>query len=138
MNDNMKFKGIELKENTEAELLISIKIINIDNEDELDEYGEELEEELDEDILNYDNCDVYTEYIDDNLINVRCNDFTFDSKGVDAITTIYKDIIAAKLANIEVKIAVHVDGNKWFKREDGSEYNEDEVTLEDFLHNIEY
>lgn len=137
MND-MKFKGIELKENTEAELLISIKIINIDNEDELDEYGEELEEELDEDILNYDNCDVYTEYIDDNLINVRCNDFTFDRKGVDAITTIYKDIIAARLANIEVKIAVHVDGDKWFKREDGSEYNEDEVTLEDFLHNIEY
>lgn len=138
MNDNMKFKGIELKENTEAELLISIKIINIDNEDELDEYGEELEEELDEDVLNYDNCDVYTEYIDDNLINVRCNNFTFDSKGVDAITTIYKDIIAARLANIEVKIAVHVDGDKWFKREDGSEYNEDEVTLEDFLHNIEY
>ena len=138
MNDNMKFKGIELKENTEAELLISIKIINIDNEDELDEYGEELEEELDEDVLNYDNCDVYTEYIDDILINVRCNDFTFDSKGVDAITTIYKDIIAARLANIEVKIAVHVDGNKWFKREDGAEYNEDEVTLEDFLHNIEY
>ena len=33
MNDNMKFKGIELKENTEAELLISIKIINIDNEE---------------------------------------------------------------------------------------------------------
>ena len=138
MNDNMKFKGIELKENTEAELLISIKIINIDNEDELDEYGEELEEELDEDVLNYDNCDVYTEYIDDNLIIVRCNDFRFDSKGVDAITTIYKDIIAARLANIEVKIAVHVDGNKWFKREDGAEYNEDEVTLEDFLHNIEY
>ena len=134
----MKFKGIELRENTEAELLISIKIINIDNEDELDEYGEELEEELDEDILNYDNCDVYTEHIGNNLINVRCNDFTFDRKGVDTITTIYKDIIAARLANIEVKIAVHVDGDKWFKREDGSKYNEDEVTLEDFLHNVEY
>lgn len=134
----MKFKGIELKENTEAELLILIKIINIDNEDELDEYGEELEEELDEDILNYDNCDVYTEYIADNLINVCCNDFTFDSKGIDLITTIYKDIIAARLANIEVKIAVHVDSDKWFKREDGSEYNKDEVTLEDFLHNVEY
>ena len=88
--------------------------------------------------MNYDNCDVYTEYIDDNLINVRCNDFTFDSKGVDAITTIYKDIIAARLANIEVKIAVHVEGNKWFKRVDGAEYKEDEVTLEDLLHNIEY
>lgn len=134
----MKFKGIELRENTEAELLISIKIINIDNEDELDEYGEELEEMLDEDILNYDNCNVYTEYVDDNLINVHCDDITFDNKGVELITGIYKDIAAARLENVEIKIAVHVDGDKWFKREDGSEYNEEEVTLEDFLHNVEY
>lgn len=34
-------------------------------------------------------------------------------------------------------IGVHVDG-EWFKREDGSEYNEDVVTLEEFLSNIEY
>lgn len=35
-------------------------------------------------------------------------------------------------------ISVHVDGGEWFKREDGFEYNEDDVTLEEFLSNIEY
>ena len=35
-------------------------------------------------------------------------------------------------------LGVHIDGGEWFKREDGSEYNEDVVTLEEFLSNIEY
>ena len=49
----MKFKGIELKDNTEAELLIEIEIVDINDEDELEEYGEELEGKL-EDILEED------------------------------------------------------------------------------------
>lgn len=134
----MKFKGIELKDNTEAELLITIEIVNISDENELEEYGEELEETLYDEVLNYDNCDVYTEFVDDNLLNVRCDDITFDEKGVELITTIYKDIMGANLDNINVMIGVHVDGDEWFKREDGSEYNEDVVTLEEFLSNIEY
>lgn len=134
----MEFKGIELKDNTEAELLITIEIVNISDEDELEEYGEELEETLYDEVLNYDNCDVYTEFVDDNLLNVRCDDITFDKKGVEVITIIYKDITEANLADIKVMIGVHVDGDKWFKREDGSEYNEDIVTLEEFLSNIEY
>ncbi len=134
----MKFKGIELKDNTEAELLITIEIVNISDEDELEEYGEELEETLYDEVLNYDNCYVYTEFVDDNLLNVRCDDITFDKKGVEVITTIYKDITEANLVDVKVMIGVHVDGDKWFKREDGSEYNEDSVTLEEFLNNIEY
>jgi hypothetical protein len=134
----MKFKGIELKDNTEAELLITIEIVNISDEDELEEYGEELEETLYDEVLNYDNCYVYTEFVDDNLLNVRCDDITFDKKGVEVITTIYKDITEANLADVKVMIGVHVDGDQWFKREDGSEYNEDSVTLEEFLNNIEY
>lgn len=134
----MKFKGIELKDNTEAELLITIEIVNISDENELEEYGEELEETLYDEVLNYDNCDVYTEFVDDNLLNVRCDDITFDEKGVELIATIYKDIMGANLDNINVMIGVHVDGDEWFKREDGSEYNEDVVTLEEFLSNIEY
>ena len=35
----MKFKGIELKDNTEAELFIAIEIVNINNEEELKKYG---------------------------------------------------------------------------------------------------
>ena len=133
----MKFKGIELKDNTEAELLIAIEIVNISNEDELDEYAEELEETLDDKVLDYDNCDVYIDFLDNNLLNVRCDDITFDKKGVELVTTIYKDIIEANLDNINVTIGVHVD-DEWFKREDGFEYNEDDVTLEEFLSNIEY
>lgn len=74
----MKFKGIELKDNTEAELLIAIEIVNISDEDKLDEYSEELEETLYDEVFDYDNCDVYTEFLDDNLLNVRCDDITFD------------------------------------------------------------
>lgn len=134
----MKFKGIELKDNTEAELLITIEIVNISDEDELEEYGEGLEETLYDDVFDYDNCDVYIEFLDDNLLNVRCDDITFDEKGIELITTIYKDIIEANLDNINVMIGVHVDDGEWFKREDGSEYNEDVVTLEELLSNIEY
>lgn len=93
----MKFKGIELKDNTEAELLIAIEIVNISDEDELDEYGEELEETLYDEVFDYDNCNVYTEFLDDNLLNVRCDDITFNEKGVELIITIYKDIIEANL-----------------------------------------
>jgi hypothetical protein len=134
----MKFKGIELKDNTETELLIAIEIVNISDEDELDEYGEELEETLYDEVFDYDNCDVYIDFLDDNLLNVRCDDITFDEKGVELITTIYRDIVEVNLDNINVMIGVHVDGCEWFKREDGSEYNEDVVTLEEFLSNIEY
>lgn len=131
----MKFKGIELKDNTEAELLIAIEIVDINDEDELEEYGEELEGKL-EAILDYDNCSPYVEFIDDNLLNIRCDEITFDEKGVDLLTVIYKNILNANLQNIKIMIGVRVDG--WFKNEDGIEYNEDEVTLEDFLNNIEY
>jgi len=89
-------------------------------------------------ILNYDNCYPYIEFLDDNLPNVRCEEITFDKKGVELLTTIYNDIIEANLQNINVMIGVHIDDGEWFKREDGSEYNEDVVTLEEFLNNIEY
>lgn len=128
----MKFKGIELKDNTEAELLIEIEIVDINDEDELEEYGEELEGKL-EDILDYDNCSPYVDFIDDNLLNIRCDEITFDEKGVDLLTVIYKNILNANLQNVKVMINVHVDGKEWFKKEDGSEYNEDSVTLEEFI-----
>ena len=133
----MKFKGIELKNNTEAELFIAIEIVNINNEEELKKYGKKLMKNI-YDILNYDNCYTYIEFLDYNLPNVRCEEITFDKKGVELLTTIYNDIIEANLQNINVMIGVHIDDGEWFKREDGSEYNEDVVTLEEFLNNIEY
>lgn len=131
----MKFKGIELKENTEAELLISIEVTKIDSN--LEEYVEKLEDDL-EDIFENSSYDAYTEVIYDDLLNVRCDDITFDTRGVKLLTQIYTDIIKSNLQNVKVMINVHVDGKEWFKKEDGSEYNEDSVTLEEFLLNIEY
>ena len=131
----MKFKGVELKENTEAELLISIEVTKIDSN--LEEYVEKLEDDL-EDIFENSSYDAYTEVIYDNLLNVRCDDITFDTRGVKLLTQIYTDIIKSNLQNVKVMINVHVDGKEWFKKEDGSEYNEDSVTLEEFLLNIEY
>ena len=130
----MKFKGIELKDNTEAELLIAIEIIGIENPYEI----EELEDTLEEDILDYDNCNPYVEFVDDNLLNVRCDDITFDKNGIEILTEIYRDIINSNLQNVNVMIGVHVDADEWFKRADGTEYNEDLVALEEFLNNIEY
>lgn len=131
----MKFKGIELKENTEAELLISIEVTKIDSN--LEEYVEKLEDDL-EDIFENSSYDAYTEVIYDKLLNVRCDDITFDTRGVKLLTQIYTDIIKSNLQNVKVMINVHVDGKEWFKREDNSEYNEDTVTLGEFLLNIEY
>ena len=131
----MKFKGIELKENTEAELLISIEVTKIDSN--LEEYVEKLEDDL-EDIFDNNSYNAYTEVIYDNLLNVRCDDITFDTRGVKLLTQIYTDIIKSNLQNVKVMINVHVDGKEWFKREDNSEYNEDTVTLGEFLLNIEY
>lgn len=134
----MKFKGIELKEgrDSEAELLVNVEVIGDFDEDELEEKMEEPEDEL-YDIIDCDNHDVYVETVDDNLLQVRCNDITFDKKGIDLITIIYNDIVAAALNNIKITIGVHVDGEKWFKRDDGSEYNEDIFALDEFLANVE-
>ena len=135
----MKFKGIELKEgrDSEAELLVNVELIGDFDEDELEERMEELEDELD-DIVDYDNICVYVEAVDDKLLQVRCDDISFDEKGVDIITVIYNDIMAAGLYDVKISIGVHVNGEEWFKREDGSEYIEDMVTLDDFLENVEY
>lgn len=135
----MKFKGIELKEgiDSEAELLVNVELVGDFDGNELEERMEDLEDELD-DIVDYDNLYVCVEAVYDNLLQVRCEDITFDEKGVDIITVLYKDIVAAGLSDVKISIGIHVDGDEWFKREDGSEYNEDMVTLEEFLENVEY
>lgn len=38
----MKYRGIELKDNTEAELLIDVEVVGITDKDELEDYVETL------------------------------------------------------------------------------------------------
>ena len=131
----MKYRGVELKQNTEAELFIDVEVVGITDEDELEDYVETLEESLCE-IADNDSYKVYTEVVTDNNINVRCDGITFDKTGVDLLMRIYNDILNAHLGNTKVSIGVHIDS--WFKDADGSEYNEDVVCLDEFLENVEY
>ncbi len=77
----MKYKGIELVPDTEAELLVDVRVLgtlDLDDE-ELEERINNIEEQL-EDIIDYDNCDVYTEQVTDDLFQVRSNHISFDKK----------------------------------------------------------
>lgn len=131
----MKYRGIELKDNTEAEFFIDVEVVGITDEDELEDYVEILDESVCF-IADNDSYEVYTEVVTDNIINVRCDDITFDKTGVDLLMRIYNDILNAHLGFTKVSIGVHIDS--WFKDEDGSEYNEDIVSLNEFLANVEY
>lgn len=136
----MKFKGIELREgnDSEAELLVNVESTKTFNDTyEAEEYMEELEDSILYAIEDLD-INLYLEEVDDNLIQVRSNDITFDQQGVDKIVSIYKALQTSELEDVNITIGVHVDGEEWFKRVDGSEYNEDVVSLDEFLANIKY
>jgi hypothetical protein len=135
----MKYKGIELVPDTEAELLVDVRVLgtlDLDDE-ELEERINNIEEQL-EDIIDYDNCDVYTEQVTDDLFQVRSNHISFDKKGIELLSTIYHDINEVDISGVCVSLAIHIDGDQWFKRDDGTEYNEDNVeSWEEFLSNLE-
>lgn len=130
----MKYKKIELKEgkNSSSELLCNVEFKNEDCDDNI---IEEMEDTLLELFNGFENS-VEIDTVTDDLILVRCWDITFDKKGVKILKNIYDKLISAKL-EAKITIGVHVD-SEWFKDENGEQYNEDEVTYEDFLKYIEY
>ena len=136
----MKYKGIILKEghDSEAELLVDVEITKeCSSEEELEELMDEINDKL-EDAFSGFSEDVYVEAVCDNLLQVRCDAITFDEAGVSLLKDIYDVVSCLHIEDAVVLIGVHVDGEVWFKRDDDSEYNEDSVTLEEFLENIEY
>lgn len=135
----MKYKGIKLVPDTEAELLVDVRVLGtLDlDEDELEDKINNIEEQLG-DIVDYDNCDVYIEQVTDDLIQVRSNDISFDKEGIELLSAIYHDIKEVDISGVCVSIAIHIDGDQWFKRDDGTEYNEDNAeSWEEFLSNLE-
>ena len=62
-------------------------------------------------------------------------EFTFDKIGVAKLAEVYCAV--SNIKGLFPCIAVHVD-TEWFKDENGKEYNEDMVSLREFLENIEY
>ena len=131
----MKYRGIELKENTEAEILIALEVTGITDDEVLENYIDEISERLEMEVLPKIKADVYIDVVYDNLINVRINDQTFDEKGVYIVTSLYNEIRSKAYENVNCSIGVNAD--TFFTDDDGSEYNEDSVTLEQFMSRLE-
>ena len=131
----MKYRGIELKENTEAEILIALEVTGITDDEELEDYIDEISERLEMEVLPKIKADVYIDVVYDNLINVRINDQTFDEKGVYIVTSLYNEIRSKAYENVNCSIGVNAD--TFFTDDDGSEYNEDSVTFEQFMSRLE-
>ena len=131
----MKYRGIELKENTEAEILIALEVTGITDGEELENYIDEISERLEMEVLPKIKADVYIDVVYDNLINVRINDQTFDEKGVYIVTSLYNEIRSKAYENVNCSIGVNAD--TFFTDDDGSEYNEDSVTFEQFMSRLE-
>ena len=131
----MKYRGIELKENTEAEILIALEVTGIIDDEELENYIDEISERLEMEVLPKIKADVYIDVVYDNLINVRINDQTFDEKGVYIVTSLYNEIRSKAYENVNCSIGVNAD--TFFTDDDGSEYNEDSVTFEQFMSRLE-
>ena len=131
----MKYRGIELKENTEAEILIALEVTGITDDEELENYIDEISERLEMEVLPKIKADVYIDVVYDNLINVRINDQTFEEKGVYIVTSLYNEIRSKAYENVNCSIGVNAD--TFFTDDDGSEYNEDSVTFEQFMSRLE-
>lgn len=131
----MKYRGIELKENTEAEILIALEVTGITDDEELENYIDEISERLEMEVLPKIKADVYIDVVYDNLINVRINDQTFDETGVYIVTSLYNEIRSKAYENVNCSIGVNAD--TFFTDDDGSEYNEDSVTFEQFMSRLE-
>lgn len=131
----MKYRGIELKENTEAEILIALEVTGITDDEELENYIDEISERLEMEVLPKIKADVYIDVVYDNLINVRINDQTFDEKGVYIVISLYNEIRSKAYENVNCSIGVNAD--TFFTDDDGSEYNEDSVTFEQFMSRLE-
>lgn len=131
----MKYRGIELKENTEAEILIALEVTGITDDEELENYIDEISERIEMEVLPKIKADVYIDVVYDNLINVRINDQTFDEKGVYIVTSLYNEIRSKAYENVNCSIGVNAD--TFFTDDDGSEYNEDSVTFEQFMSRLE-
>lgn len=131
----MKYRGIELKENTEAEILIALEVTGITDDEELENYIDEISERLEMEVLPKIKADVYIDVVYDNLINVRINDQTFDEKGVYIVTSLYNEIRSKAYENVNCSIGVNAD--TFFTDDDGSEYNEDSVTFKQFMSRLE-
>ncbi len=124
----MKYKGIELIDcnNRENELCCSIE--SAENQDIY-----EIEDDV-IDMFEDFGKEIVTEVVLDNYMLVRCWDIKFDQNGIDLLKSIYDKLSEVK--NAKVCVDVHTD--EWFTGENGEKYNQDTVSWEEFMENLEY
>jgi len=128
----MKYKNIELLEGSDAELFCNVEFENDNNDGEIvGNIGDKIQ-----DLFRDFDKDIYIEPVLTDVIEVRCTDITLDRKGVELLKVIYEKLLESDI-DAKISVGVTVD-EEWFKREDGSEYNLDEVTFDEFLNNLEY
>ena len=129
----MKYKNIELSENTEDELCCSVEFSNDAEDGEIiGDIGDKIQEAF----KDFEN-DIYIEPATPDTIEVRSLDITFDEDGVSLLKKIYDRLVSLNL-EAEICVDVCISGSVWFKRKDGSEYNLDSVSWDVFAENICY
>ena len=130
----MKYKNIELiaGEDREDELLCNVEFEN-KNDDEKIQL--KMEDKLLSLFKGFTPM-IYMETVMSDLIQVRCWDITFDKDGISLLKKMYTKLIDSGI-NANFSIGVHVQ-DEWFRNEEGKEYNEDDVTWEEFVANLEY
>lgn len=128
----LKYKGIELREEDVNEKGVEL-LICIENKSNLDD--EEFIENIWRAITPkiYNPFYTYVEYCDEKFFEVRSNGFKFDKFGVDKLKATYS-LLKKDLKDAEINIGIYT-GDFLFGN---GEYNQDEVSLEEFERNIEF
>lgn len=132
----MKYKGINLLEarDREDQLLCGVEFKNPNEDNEL---SDAILGSISESFNGYKHEEkMYIEQVLEDFICVSCYEITFTKEGIEVLKEVY-DILSNLSPDIVVTVNVHVD-EEWFKREDGTEYNEDMVSWEEFVENLEY
>lgn len=127
--------SLPFSDNVNTFIKVALEVTGITDDEELENYIDEISERLEMEVLPKIKADVYIDVVYDNLINVRINDQTFDEKGVYIVTSLYNEIRSKAYENVNCSIGVNAD--TFFTDDDGSEYNEDSVTFEQFMSRLE-
>ena len=127
----LTYKGKTLFDGEERQNEILCTVV-LNNPEQDEEITFELEDRIEEAFESF-KYDVYVESVEDNVLEVRCDDITLDMKGVKLLKKIHDKLLRIDM-DIDVKVAVSVD-DFW---EDGSDsYNEDVVTWDEFIKEVQ-
>lgn len=130
---HMAYKNIEFTPDTEDELQVILTADN--NIKDINGIADDIETYFKE---NHNDINIYTDITTDNLILIHCDDINFNKHGIDLLKQIH-DITAnyVQQKNIKVSVKIRIYFGKFaFKRDDGTTYNYEEETWNEFIKHI--